>query len=112
MSGASKYSNRKIEVDGIVFDSKKEAKVYSELKCLLNANEIKKFERQVTFTLIPSQKINGKIVERPVQYKADFVVHHNDGETAVIDAKGMRTPAYVIKRKLMLQIHGIRINEV
>ena len=111
-AGASKYSNKKVTIDGITFDSKKEAKVYGELKALLSAGEIKSLDRQVNYTLIPSQRIDGKVIEKPVQYKADFVVHHNDGETAIIDAKGMRTPVYVIKRKLMLQIHGIRIQEV
>lgn len=111
--GAAKYSNKKEEVDGITFDSKKEAKVYVELKGMLERSEIKKFERQINYTLIPTQKDEkGKIIERPCQYRADFVVYHNDGEIAVIDAKGMREAAYRIKRKLMLHVHKIRIHEV
>lgn len=115
-AGASKYQNKKIEIDGILFDSKKEAKVYGELKLLKQSGEIKDFSRQQTFELIPSQYeiINGKkkCVEKPVQYKADFVVEHLDGEKSVVDAKGMRTPIYVIKRKLMRYLHKINIKEV
>ena len=115
-AGASKYQNKKIVIDGITFDSKKEAKVYGELKLLKQAGEIKDFTRQQSFELIPSQYeiINGKkkCVEKPVQYKADFVVEHLDGEKSVVDAKGMRTPIYVIKRKLMRYLHKINIKEV
>jgi hypothetical protein len=111
--GASKFSNKKEEIDGIVFDSKKEAKVYLELKDLASKGEISKFDRQVNFELIPTQRDGqNKIIERPCQYKADFVVYHNDGEITVIDAKGMREAAYRIKRKLLLYVHKIRVHEV
>jgi len=114
--GAAKYQNKKIQVDGITFDSKKEANVYAELKLLLAAGEIEKFDRQVKFILVPSQYevVDGKKknVELPVTYICDFVVYHKDGEKTVIDAKGMKTPAYVIKRKLMLSVFGLRIKEV
>ena len=111
--GATKYSNKKEEIDGIIFDSKKEAKVYVELRDMLSRSEIKKFDRQVNFELIPTQRDGqNKIIERPCQYKADFVVYHNDGEITAIDAKGMRDGKYPIKRKLMLWLKGIRIHEV
>jgi hypothetical protein len=110
--GHMKYHNAKQEIDGIVFDSKKEAKVYLDLKLLLQAGDIKEFKRQVSFELVPSQRENGKVVEKPVAYKADFVVYHHDGTQAVIDCKGMRTAVYTIKRKLMLWVHKIRIQEV
>lgn len=111
--GASKFSNKKEEIDGIIFDSKKEAKVYLELKDLASKGEIAKFDRQVNFELIPTQRDGqNKIIERPCQYKADFVVYHNDGEITAIDAKGMRDGKYTIKRKLMLHVHKIRVHEV
>lgn len=111
--GASKFSNKKEEIDGIIFDSKKEAKVYLELKDLASKGEITKFDRQVNFELIPTQRDGqNKIIERPCQYKADFVVYHNDGEITAIDAKGMRDGKYTIKRKLMLHVHKIRVHEV
>jgi hypothetical protein len=115
--GASKYQNKKIEIDGILFDSKKEAKVYSELVLMKQAGEIADFSRQVVFELVPAQyeavtEKKSKCVEKAVTYKADFVVEHQDGERSVIDAKGMRTPIYIIKRKLMRYIHKISIKEV
>lgn len=107
-----KYHNQKTEIDGITFDSKKEAHTYMDLKMLKRAGEIKDFARQKSFELVPSQRMNGKVIEKPVTYKADFVVYHNDGTTAVIDCKGMRTPVYTVKRKLMLWIHKIKIQEI
>lgn len=105
-----KYKAKKTEYDGIIFDSKKEANRYAELRLLERAGEISGLQRQVNFTLIPSQKIDGKVVERACTYKADFTYQHN-GKTVVEDTKGFKTPEYIIKRKLMLYIHGIRIKE-
>lgn len=106
-----KYNSIKTEVDGIKFDSKKEANRYLELKTLERAGEISHLARQVKYELIPSQRVDGKLVERPCSYIADFVYLEN-GETVVEDTKGYKTPDYIIKRKLMLQVHGIRIREV
>ena len=103
----SKYRNKKVILDGITFDSIKESTVYSELKLRKQAGDINGFERQVSYELIPKQ--NG---ERAVIYKADFVVTDGDGTTTVIDVKGVKTRDYIIKRKLMLYIHKIRIKEV
>jgi Protein of unknown function (DUF1064) len=50
--------------------------------------------------------------ERAVEYRADFVYRDKVGELVVEDAKGVRTKDYVIRRKLMLSVHGIRIREV
>lgn len=108
----SKYGNSKHEIDGHVFDSKREAKRYAELKLLVRSGEIKDLQLQVPFTLIPSQKIDGKVVERPVKYIADFVYETADGLTVVEDTKGMRTKDYIIKRKLMLWEFGIHVREV
>lgn len=118
----SKYRNKKIEVDGISFDSKKEARRYKELLLLEQAGEIADIRRQVKFVLIPAQKEpdtegprggkrKGKTIEREVAYIADFVYRKND-EIIVEDTKGFRTTEYVIKRKLMLWVHGIRIVEI
>lgn len=106
-----KYGNKKTEVDGLVFDSSKEANRWAELKLMQTAGVISKLERQVPFELIPSQKRFGKVVERPVKYVADFV-YEQDGETIVEDTKGMKTKEYIIKRKLMLWEFGIMIKEV
>lgn len=107
----SKYKSKKTIINGIVFDSRKEAKRYSELLLLERAGVIKNLELQKPFELIPSQKINGKVVERPCKYIADFVYEEN-GKTVVEDTKGMRTDKYIIKRKLMLYKYGIQIKEV
>lgn len=106
-----KYGNRKISVNGFVFDSKREAKRFSELLLLLKAGEISNLQRQVKFELVPSQKVNGKVIERPVHYIADFVYQEGD-KTIVEDTKGFKTKDYIIKRKLMLYKHGIQIREV
>lgn len=108
----SKYRSRKITTKDGVFDSKKEYGRYCQLSLLENAGEIQGLRRQVPFELIPSQKgENGKVIERPCRYLADFV-YIQDGKQVVEDVKGMRTPEYVIKRKLMLKVHGIVVKEV
>ena len=120
----SKYHAKKVEVDGITFDSKKEYRRYLELKALEKAGIIKNLERQVKYTLIPAQREpdtigsrggvkKGKLIERECSYYADFVYTIKEtGETVVEDVKGMRTPEYKIKRKLMLFVHHIKIKEI
>ena len=106
----SKYGAKKVTVCGITFDSKKEAKRYAELDLLARAGKISGLQTQVKFELIPSQKVNGRVAERAVNYVADFV-YFKDGEKVVEDTKGYKTPEYIIKRKLMLHVHGIRVKE-
>lgn len=123
----NKYNNKKIIVNGIKFDSKKEAQRYQELKTLERAGHITDLKRQAKYVLIPAQyepsdevfvkgkekgkPKKGRLIERECAYYADFV-YCNNGEIVVEDTKGMRTPEYIIKRKLMLYIHGIRIREL
>ena len=111
----NKYHAKKCEVGGEVYDSKKEARRHQELKLLEKAGEIQNLRRQVKYVLIPSQRIDGKVVEREVAYKADFV-YEADGETVVEDVKGCKKGAgydvFVLKRKMMLLFHNIRIKEV
>lgn len=109
----TKYNNKKITVDGQIFDSKKEASRYKELRLLEKAGAIHDLRMQVKFTLIPAQRdeATGKVIERECSYKADFV-YEEDGKTVVEDVKGFRTKEYIIKRKLMLWRYGIRIMEV
>lgn len=107
-----KYGNRKTVLDGMVFDSQHEAHRWVELKYMERAKLIKNLSRQVPFLLIPAQRDgNGKVIERECKYIADFV-YEQDGKTVVEDAKGMRTDAYKIKRKMMLEKYGIVIKEV
>lgn len=112
---SSKYKNKKTEIFGIKFDSKKEAERYIHLKAKEKNGEITGLKRQVRYELIPSQRINGKVVERKCDYVADFVYFDElKKETVVEDvkSKATRTSTYIIKRKLMLQKYGIRIKEV
>lgn len=107
----NKYKNRKVTIYGETFDSRKEAHRYGELLLLQKAGVISDLKRQVKFELIPSQRVNGKVAERACTYVADFVYTEN-GKKVVEDTKGFRTKDYIIKRKLMLYIHGIQIREV
>ncbi len=109
----SKYKNRKVEVDGITFDSVREARRWKTLRLLEEAGEISDLRRQIKFVLIPSQRIDGKVVERECSYYADFVYRDTETDKTVVeDTKGFRTPDYIIKRKLMLERFGIQIKEI
>ena len=109
----TKYHSRKITVNGIVFDSHREARRYQELLLLLRAGEISQLEMQKKYTLIPAQKKPSGGTERAVTYTADFVYTDNrTGKKVVEDTKGVKTQQYIIRRKLMLWAHGIEVNEV
>lgn len=96
----SKYKNKKVVVDGIEFDSKKEAGRYKELKLLEKAGKIKDLELQKVFELIPSFKKNGKTY-RKTTYKADFSYFDiTEGKYKVEDVKGFKTDVYKLKKKL------------
>lgn len=121
----SKYNNRKITIDGIAFDSRREANRYRELKLLERAGQIQGLELQKKYLLIPAQyetferygkkgqrlKDGCRCIEKECAYIADFV--YSEGDKLIVeDTKGMRTKEYIIKRKLMLERYGIRIKEV
>lgn len=95
----SKYKNEKTIVDGIQFDSIKEAEYYCKLKILKKAGEIKDFGLQPRFELQPAFEKNG-VKYQPITYVADFVIVNNDGTTDVVDVKGFETQVFKIKRKL------------
>ncbi|ARP53659.1 hypothetical protein ALFP_1772 [Alcaligenes faecalis] len=108
-----KYGNRKTVIDGHTFDSKREASRYGALKLLERAGQITDLELQPRFELIPKQRRADGKAERACEYVADF--RYTDTRTSQIvieDAKGMRTRDYIVKRKLMLQVHGISVKEV
>lgn len=108
---SNKYKATKVQTEDGTFDSKKEYKRWCELKLLQSAGVITELQRQVSFELIPSQRINGKVAERAVRYIADFTYKEN-GRVTVEDTKGMKTKEYIIKRKLMLFLKDIEIKEV
>lgn len=101
----AKYRNRKTTLDGIDFDSKAEAREYARLKLRQAAGEITNLRCQVPFAIV----VNGVKV---CTYIADFTYLDKDGKMAVVDVKGMKTPAYRIKKKLMRAIYGVEIVEV
>lgn len=95
----SKYNNKKVKIDGHVFDSKAEADYYSGLKVRQAAGEVISFELQPLFTLQPAFIKNGKKYQG-ITYSADFMVYLPNGDIEVIDIKGMETEVFKIKRKL------------
>lgn len=127
MTYKRKYYNVKTRaLDGTVFDSLKEARRWDELLLLQRARKITELRRQVKYELIPAQyetyerygkkgqrlKDGVRLLEKSVCYVADFVYTIAEtGENIVEDSKGVRTKDYIIKRKLMLAVHGIRIKE-
>lgn len=106
----SKYKNKKVIIDGIEFDSKKEAKRYQELLLMQRVGKITDLKMQVPYTLIPAFNLNKKRY-RSMSYVADFV-YKKDGKEVVEDTKGFRTNVYKIKKKLMAYIYQIEIKEV
>ena len=97
----SKYKANKVEIDGIKFDSQKEADYYCELKLRLAAGDIKGFCRQAEFVLAPG-----------LRYKADFIVFNNDGTSEIIDVKGFKTQVYKDKKKVFEDRFNLKIIEV
>lgn len=124
----TKYGNKKTVAHGIQFDSKHEADVYMELRIMQEQGLIHDLKLQEKYVLIPAQyetsnevykkgahkgePKKGKLIEKEVSYLADFDYYTKEGDHVVADAKGFRTKEYILKRKMMLYIHGIRIMEV
>ncbi|TDO92331.1 uncharacterized protein DUF1064 [Halanaerobium saccharolyticum] len=96
----NKYNNKKPLVDGIKFDSKKEARFYENLKLLKAAGEVKEFELQPKFVLLEKNK--DRVTGRGIKYIADFKITYSDGSVEVVDVKGHKTQVYKLKKKLLL----------
>ncbi len=121
---ASKYHSKKITRNGVTFDSLKEYRRFCELSLLERAGAISELKHQVPFELIPAQyetyerygkngnrlKDGQKCVEKAITYIADFS-YIEDGKRIVEDVKGIKTKEYILKRKMMLYFHNIRIRE-
>ena len=100
----NKYNARRVEVDGERFDSQHEANIHAELLLLQKQGMIRNLERQVIFRLIVEDCFICK-------YIADFQYYLQNNDLVVVDAKGVRTPVYRLKRKLMKAIYNIDIIE-
>lgn len=121
----SKYRNEKTVVDGITFDSRKEAGYYKYLKGLEADGKIRDLRLQVKYELLPAiwrervkhlktkDKIERRCPQRAVYYIADFVyIDCETGKEEVVDVKGRRTKEYILKKKMMFALKGIEIVEV
>lgn len=106
---ASKYHAKKTVVDGIEFDSAKEAKRYTQLRDMEMAGEIHGLLLQVPFEIMPSFECDG-VKYRGMRYIADFV-YIRDGKLVVEDCKGFKTAEYKLKKKLMAYLNNINIEE-
>ena len=99
----SKYHNKKTEVEGHLFDSKKEVAEYKDLLLLQRGGLVETIELQPEFVLQDGYRdAQGKWV-RPIVYRADFRVKYADGREVVIDTKGCRTQVYAMKKKMLLR---------
>lgn len=128
----SKYRSQKITRDGLTFDSLKEYRRFCDLRLLEKSGAITDLKRQVPFELIPAQyeeiptgefykrgdrkgqpKFKRVCIEQSVVYNADFTYTEN-GKTVVEDTKSSatKTKDYILKRKMMLYFHGIKIKEI
>ena len=108
----TKYRNKKTEVDGVTFDSKREAARWGELRLLERAGHIRGLERQVPYVLAPGVKFVGaKRAQPALRYISDFV--YVEGDMSVVeDVKGAITDSFRIKRHLMKSIFGIDIRVI
>lgn len=104
-AGRAKYGNRKVEIDGRVFDSEREARRYLVLKAEQQPGRIEGLRLQVRY---PLHGPNGAEI---TAYVADFV-YRRGGAEVVEDAKGFRTRVYRLKRKWMRDEYGVEIKEV
>ena len=102
--GKQKYNAKKTEIDGILFDSKKEARRYSELKILEKSGIISNLELQPSYELQEKfRDRNGKAI-RAINYIADFKYYDNERQEIVVeDVKGMKTDVYNIKKKMFIK---------
>ena len=111
----SKYRAKKTVVDGITFDSRKEAARYKTLKMLERTGQIRDLRLQVPFELQPAFHFKGKTV-RAIKYVADFTYKCPDKNgyvTLVVeDTKGYHTDVYELKKKMFLFKYGFEITEV
>lgn len=106
---ANKYHAKKTVVDGIEFDSAKEAKRFTKLRAMEEEGKIQHLRLQVPFELVPSFECDG-VKYREMKYVADFV-YYRDGKQVVEDCKGVKTAEYKLKKKLMAFINHVNIEE-
>lgn len=107
----TKYGNQKVVLDGITFDSKKEAARYASLKVYEKGGLIRDLMMQVSFVICPEVTFSGR-KQAAVRYVADFTYYDEAGSYIVEDVKGVKTDLFILKRKLMKAVHGIEVQLV
>lgn len=108
-----KYGNKKTVIDGQVFDSQAEARRWIDLRLLEKAGRIAYLERQVVIELLPKVKYSDARRATPaVRYVADFCYVNVQGERVIEDVKGVRTPAYRLKKHMLKALHGLEVKEI
>lgn len=113
MFRTSKYNAKKVEIDGIKFDSKAEGEYYLHLKQQVTERQILGFERQKRMLLQEGfnvEGVKGKI--RPIFYVVDFIVTENDGTVTYIDVKGVETDVFKLKKKLFMKRYNTALLKV
>jgi len=105
----SKYRSVKTVIDGIEFDSKKEAKRYAELKLMQRGKLIFNLEVQPKFKILDGLKIDGHRKMQDRYYIADFMYVDKQANTVVEDVKGMKTAVYTLKKHLFLSLYGNKL---
>lgn len=109
----SKYNAKKVEIDGIKFDSKAEGEYYLHLKQQVTERQILGFERQKRMLLQEGfnvEGVKGKI--RPIFYVVDFIITENDGTLTYVDVKGMETDVFRLKKKLFMKRYNTALLKV
>jgi hypothetical protein len=113
MFRTSKYNAKKVEIDGIKFDSKAEGEYYLHLKQQVSERQILGFERQKRMLLqegFSVEGVKGKI--RPIFYVVDFIITENDGTLTYVDVKGMETDVFKLKKKLFMKRYNTALLKV
>ena len=94
-----KYHAEKCEVDGIIFDSKREAHHYKTLKIAESVGAISDLKLQTAFVLQDKMRLPSGRMQRPIVYRADFEFVR-EGVRVIVDVKGLETPVFKMKRKM------------
>ncbi len=113
MFRTSKYNAKKVEIDGIKFDSKAEGEYYLHLKQQVTERQILGFERQKRMLLqegFSVEGVKGKI--RPIFYVVDFIITENNGTLTYVDVKGMETDVFKLKKKLFMKRYNTALLKV
>lgn len=112
---APKYGNKKVNLDGMTFDSQREVARWAALQLMQKAGDIRDLQRQVPYVLAPAVRLGPSQRQKPaMRYVADFVYRDlRKGDVVVVeDVKGVQTEVFRVKLHLMKSVHGIDVQMV